>query len=373
MRFSSAQGKILCYQLFDIADEINLERLRTQWEGQKQDIQIVSRRSAPYYLQFATSPLLLPLGEKVIQLSEQLQVRAQLSAKVFTFGVISFTWEFPLPEQWQDLVDSSEIYIDNTALFQTSKVVLEELAPILNGVCIDPYAEALTEDYTIFYIQQFHPGKTYDAPTLMQELGGGIARLLRGESRTLSQAEQALVLSEHISYYEDDLVVVAWNSAFVYDPENSQDHIDMLEFAHAELLELRSYDALLDKELAEVYDEIAALSRRRALKSVFTNPYHFTTQRLLNLFLEFTELSDKIENVLKIIGELYSARIYRMMSRQLYLQDWHRRVDGKLENARQIYESLNTELENHRLYVLEMTIVVLIAIEIILIFTPFTH
>lgn len=46
------QGKILIYHLFDIADIIDLEKLRTKWAGRSTSIRLVSRRSSPYYMQF---------------------------------------------------------------------------------------------------------------------------------------------------------------------------------------------------------------------------------------------------------------------------------------------------------------------------------
>ena len=56
------QGERALENIFDIADEINLEKLRRQWAGRSTNIKLVSRRASPYYMQFENEPLLLPLG-----------------------------------------------------------------------------------------------------------------------------------------------------------------------------------------------------------------------------------------------------------------------------------------------------------------------
>jgi uncharacterized Rmd1/YagE family protein len=54
----------------------------------------------------------------------------------------------------------------------------------------------------------------------------------------------------------------------------------------------------------------------------------------------------------------------------LQLRDWQARVDGKLESARQIYDTLNSEMQTRRSTIMEITIIVLIAIEIVLVMFP---
>src|SRR5205085_648447 len=94
---------------------------------------------------------------------------------------------------------------------------------------------------------------------------GDIARLLMGEVRPLSTQARTELLSRRFSYFDDDLAIVTWSAALVVEsvPEDT-DVQYVLEFANAQLLELRFYDSLLDKELPRTYQEITA-SRRREL------------------------------------------------------------------------------------------------------------
>ena len=75
-----------------------------------------------------------------------------------------------------------------------------------------------------------------------------------GERRPLSEGAQRDLLRQRFSYYEDDLVVLTWDRAFIYEPRSDCDVADILEVANAQLLEMRYYDELLDDELPRMYD-----------------------------------------------------------------------------------------------------------------------
>lgn len=368
--FTVREGKILLYHLFDVADSISLEHFRQNWMGESTLIKLVSRRAAPYYLQFGTSPLLLPLGRKPLQIRpDQPEIDAEVNIKVFEFGVVSICWEIPMPALWDEAVKDALHFIDNFMIEEQSRELLKTIRPVMEPSLDKPYEEALIEDYTIFYVKHFE-GHKPNAEVVLEQLGPDIASMLRGESKPLSKAERELILGQRLSYFEDDLVVLAWNSAFIYDPESSNEHVDMLEFANAELLELRSYDSLLDRELKQIYHVIEQQTPGKWVVPIFSNPYQEATQKLMTLVLDVLELTDKIENSLKIIGELYSARVYRLMSSVLRLNEWQNRVDGKLNNARQIFDTLNHEVQNRRSTLLEITIILLIAFEIVLFIFP---
>ena len=73
-------------------------------------------------------------------------------------------------------------------------------------------------------------------------------------SRPLSDGARADLLRQRFSYYTDDLVVLTWDRAFIYEPRGDSDVADVLEIANAQLLEMRYYDELLDDELPRMYD-----------------------------------------------------------------------------------------------------------------------
>lgn len=366
------QGRILVYHLFAVADTIQLDRVRRLWEGRSTTTRLVSRRASPEYIQFVNPPVSLPLGERTLFPTPDTPIQARCRAKIFDFGVVAIRWEIDLPARWSDLVELAPRFVDNAAIEVLSRQVLEEIRPRLAESLCNPYREILEEDYTIFYVEAFEGDEPLSARALLSDYGGDIAQLIRGEQKALSPSEQIETLRQRITYFDDDLVVIDWNAALVYDHEGSTEHIDILEFANCELLELRYYDALLDRELDQIYHEIESGPPTR-WEYWLRNRYRQTSSRLLTLMVDVVDLKDQIENSLKIIGDLYSARVYRAIAERLRLKDWEASIEGKLRSARTIYEVLTDNLDIGRAVILELTIIILIAIEIVLFFVLPTH
>ncbi len=366
------QGRILVYHLFAVADTIDLDHVRRLWEGQSKTTRLISRRAAPEYIQFINPPVSLPLGERMLGLRPDEQIPGRAVAKIFDFGVVSIRWEIDLPKCWDDLVKQAPCFVDNSALEVLSRQLLAEIRPKLAPGLKNPYGEVLEEDYTIFYIESFEGVEPLSARQLLADHGADIAQLIRGEEKALSPSEQIETLRQRISYFDDDLVVIDWNAALVYDHEGSSEHVDILEFANCELLELRYYDSLLDRELDRIYHEVEN-GPASGWKYWLHNRYRPTSHRLLTLMVDVVELKDQIENSLKIIGDLYSARVYRSISDRLRLKDWEESIERKLRSARQIYEVLTDSLDIGRSVFLEWTIIILIAIEIVLLLILPSH
>jgi hypothetical protein len=193
-----------------------------------------------------------------------------------------------------------------------------------------------------------------------------LPRLILGETsgKSLSDHEAWDVTKHAFSYFSDDLAVVDWNSAFVYEPSGSRDIPDILEIATAQLLELRYYDDLLDRELGRLYDEME--KKRRLWLSLFRSDYADLRREVMVLMLEVAEFTERVENSLKVIGDFYLARVYRAAVRRFRIPAWQESVDRKEALVQQIYDLLNGEVEHGRMLVLEITIVVLILAEILM-------
>src|SRR6266446_4041971 len=82
-------------------------------------------------------------------------------------------------------------------------------------------------------------------PAAAQLLGScrqQIAQVVRGENSALSDDELREILQSAMSYYPNDLAVLGWNAAFVYDSAaGSETTLQLLEYANSQLLEFRHY------------------------------------------------------------------------------------------------------------------------------------
>lgn len=359
-----ASGQILVYHLFTVAGTVDLDRLGRALGADAAVARFTPRRPTPEHLQFRNPPLTFSLGTRTLHPRPDQAREARVSAKVFDFGVVALRWEVPCPDDWDGLVREADAYIDNPAIEVLSRQLLHDLEPRLAPFLDNPPREVLFEDYTIFYVQSF--AEALDAEQLLAERGASLAQLMRGEAKPLSASEQAEVLGKKVSYFADDLAVIDWNTAFIYDPEGATEHLDTLEFANAELLELRFYDRLLDEQLDTIYHEIERGQAVPRWKSWLRNDFQRTQQRLMAVTMDVIELTEQIENTLKFIGDLYSARVYRAISERLRLFEWEASIDGKIRTAQEVYQMLTDQVNTRRAVALEVIIILLIAFEVVM-------
>jgi hypothetical protein len=159
--------------------------------------------------------------------------------------------------------------------------------------------------------------------------------MLRGERQPLSDQEQTAIFSRRIFYLANDLVVPAWNAAFVYDTATgAQTALEILEFANSQLLEVRYYDERLDRELASIY---ADLQRPRWHDRWIGSRYARAARQVHSLFIEVNEVTDRTQNALKFIGDIYAARLFWLAADCLGLSTWKAEVEGKLKTLDDIY------------------------------------
>ena len=85
-----------------------------------------------------------------------------------------------------------------------------------------------------------------------------LLRTALGEDKPLSAA--AATLATPLSYYQDDLILLTWAAAIVIEPDPAarEDATLLLEFANAQLLSFRSYDAEVEHGLARITPRMPA-------------------------------------------------------------------------------------------------------------------
>jgi hypothetical protein len=217
------------------------------------------------------------------------------------------------------------------------------------------------EDYTVLVVERLAAGGT--VADLATHPLVWAAQL--GESRPLSAESSGLVTS--LSYFPDDLALLSWGAALFADPEPlaAETAANLVEFANVELLLLRSYDADLDAELPRVNQRVAA-ARRFALP--LARRYSRLLSEVQGLVLEIIEVSERVDNALKVTDDVYWNRLYSAMIEVLRVQVWRGVVDHKLALLRETYSMLHDDADAERTTALEIAIVLLIVVEIVLAF-----
>jgi hypothetical protein len=352
-----ATGVFHAYFLFDVADTIDLEKIAAVAGATAQRAPLRTRAvPSPGRIQFAVPPLSMSLPE--MELGGRV---GSVRAKIFDYGVISIRISFPHRGTWTEFAGvATALRSDDAALAHAERALASVLSDHA-GALDDPHAP-LVEDYYIHTVETF--AEPIEAATLLGERGTDLVALLTADARPLGAEELRESLRSHFTYYPDDLVVVLWDSAFVYDDAADARVIeDILEFANSQLVEFRTYDARLDAELDDIYALEAPktgsqrpLPRRAAEKRAAELRY---------LLADVRELTDRAGNALKMTGDAYYARVYRAIAVRLGLDDWQRQVDTKLDSVGEVYRFIVDQAETARSEFLEVIVIVLIAIEVV--------
>ena len=352
------------YRLFDVGYAIDLVRAIDLLASNAPE-RLRPVRGEAQALQIRNPPITVLLGSEALLIDGRPH-SAELSARVFDFGVVSVRVRVTMPERlsWDGFTRFGLAVNDHAAL---DAIVAQQLRLLVDRInsAIERHAVAdVREDYTVFRVTRAeHADGT---PARADALGAlDVAPLLLGEARPLSEEARRELLPHRFSYYGDDIAILTWENALVAEPgEHDTDLQYVLEFANAQLLELRYYDAILDEELPRLYDSIEAARRKYA---VFPGRRFATLlTRLQTVVADTTELVEGVENSLKVTDDVYLARVYSAALDIFRGRAWRAGIDRKLAILRDTYAMLNSEAQAARSETLEIAIVVLIVAEIVM-------
>jgi hypothetical protein len=365
------RGSVLVLIQFDVCEEIRLDVLRNIFGARTAGAAL---KKAPAYVQYQRMPVEETLDPLVLESGERLAGEI----KYYDYGVVSLELELPFAGDWETLVQLSCRWTSDTNFEKlASRIVqkkLERAAPAL----IKPYKKNpsddtpvwLQEDYFIFHVREvaLRDGKPTASPSadeLLAAHGDRIAQVVRGETAQLSDGERQEVLQSRISYYPNDLAVIGWNAAFIYDTAaGAETAIQLLQYANSQLLEFRHYDELLTRELENVYDFIDAggtglMSRWRTARAA---------TKLHTVLLDVNELTERADNAIKFLSDMFSARLYKLCAAKVGVPDYKDLVKEKLQTAEDLYRFMVEQFNQSRAFVLELMVVVILIVELVYFF-----
>ncbi|NPV89377.1 MAG: hypothetical protein HPY50_01215 [Firmicutes bacterium] len=364
------------YRFFDIAEEIDLAKVEEILSQTRTASRVRLTRFSCRSVQFRDPPVTVDLGGTRIRLKDGTTVLGSFSGKIYDLGVIGIALKVELGDrsfeeikrlgivltaEGECLNDSGIVSVETPgqgsdeasrtgdeledAFLNQKRSVCQLLGPALTK----PSGQDFMEDYTLYFFTSWD--ESWDP-----------APLLLAEDEPLSQQSRNDTLRHSLSYGPEDLTIITWDAALVYDATGGSDIPDLLEFAVVELLELRYYDRLLDKEMEKMYKEIEAVGYGFGRLS----KYRRLMKRLMELVLDITEVTERIHNSLKVTGDVFYARVYGTALTAFRTRAWMESVERKVALIQQNYSLLSGEVINQRSMMLEWAIVILISVEIIL-------
>jgi len=349
--------------LYDVAESIDLGKLRSLLGERGGSAEQAFPRRTPGYVRFEHPPIVEPAD--VIFISPGVNVSCPV--KYYAFGAIVIQVEVPFECDWNSLVQQGARWMDASdvepLVRELARRRLQHIQPTVTRATED----WLQENYLVVEIHEIRDaqGKQPTADELIAAHGGEMVQLIRGEAVSLAPRSIEEALDSSLSYYPSDLVVVGSHGAVVFDgAEDAAAVTQILEYAKMQLLEFRYYDRFMTRVLADFY---SALERKRnALLARWTLPRE--SQRFNMIRLDVMDLTERIDNAIKFVSDIYYARVYRLAAKRMGVQDYRKLVDQKLHTFGELYDSMVDRFNETRSFVLEVLVTILAVLDVIFLF-----
>jgi hypothetical protein len=354
---TTLRGAVMVLLQYDVAEAIRLDLLQELVSARKV-AKPSMKHPAPGYVRYQRPPVVVPVETLVLESGEQLHGEI----KYYDYGVLSVVFELPFGGGWEKLTALASRWVwDVDFAAQATAIVrasLERAAPAL----VKPYEEWLSEDYLIFHVREIDGSPT--VADLIREHGPRIAQVVRGDTGQLAESECNEVLQSRISYYANDLAVIGWNAAFLYDSTSgAETAVQLLEYANSQLLEFRHYDDLLTEELERVYTLLdkgtGTLARWRLARSA---------TRLHTVLLDVAELTEHADNAIKFLSDMFAARLYKLAALKVGVPDYKELVTRKVHTAEELYRFMVDQFNQSRAFFMELTVVIILVVELVYLF-----
>ena len=358
-------GKVVYMYAFDAAYEMTRQPVRELLGQPVAQFSVDASKRSPRHLFFYRPQMVrLPLMER---LGPHGRIRVERTVKLLPVGALSITISVPFEvNSIEDLVCYHDLEFNNGALNQEVRALAEEVRRELAPHFVRPVPHLLDEEaYTVFCLDApliAEDGEPLSAEDWLEDHRREVAALLTQETDVsqLSRQEATESTSAYLSYYENDLAVIDWDSALVVEePKHLDETLHVMELANLQLAELEAYDRLLDAALERSYRDLGKRSRRGPANVM---------RELREIRIDLARFSDELSNITKFFGDWHLARIYEKISARFHLGDWHHTIDEKLKTLDNLYQLLNQDMTNRWMIILELTIVLLFIIDLVVLF-----
>jgi hypothetical protein len=187
------------------------------------------------------------------------------------------------------------------------------------------------EDYSVFIVSGYE-----GEPEQFLEHASIIASLLKSERMELDPNEVEYTLKSQIKYANNDMSIIDWDGAFLFDPTgDTNEDLELLTLANLQLLRHRILDRQLDERLENLASRIHKTSPKiwfSQNKDLLQDVKDIVKGRMLSI----SELQ-RLERDIKLIGDWYSARFYDLATSKFKIEEWRKSIRGKVESLEDIF------------------------------------
>ncbi len=356
-------GHVLVMFAFDIGFQVDLEAASGAVQASRRLEAVRARRPAPVWFDYSPAPLRFRSDGASVGVAG-VQSEGEVDVLLYDFGAVLLTYRLPMPPTLAELPGLSARLSSDRELVADARARAERIMATLGEAVERARLHQAVEDYVVFAITGWPANET--PASLASAHADVLARAIEGETIELAPEQRDRLMGGRISYAPTDVAVIDWNAAVLFDRE-PEDVVAVLQHANVELLELRVLDDELDAILDHADETLNAILGRRIWPALGSGRM---LARFAAVQTDAAVMFEGVNNAIKLVGNQYLARLYRLAAQRLDLPTWQASVQRKLDAADNLYEKMSDTTSVRRLETLEWVIIILIAISIVLMFFP---
>lgn len=359
-------GHALAMFAFDIGFQVDLDAAEPLVREATRARVVRGRRPAPIWFDYSPAPLRLVVEGSSIDVGGRL-TEASAELLIYDFAAALLTYRLPLPATLEGLPALGADLYENTELEADAQERVARVMDVIRPAIDRPKLADAVEDYAVFAVTSWGEGvaprSIYEA---QREL---LAAAIEAEQIALAEEQTRRSTDGVMAYSTTDLAVIDWNAAILFDAQ-PEDVISVLQHANIELLELRVLDHELDAILDNADETLAGLTKTRLWPAFVSSGM---LRRFATVQTDAAVMFEGVNNAIKLLGNQYLARLYRLAASRLDLPAWQASVQRKLAATDSLYQKMSDSASTKRLEVLEWVIILLIAVSILLPLVPWYH
>ena len=194
-------------------------------------------------------------------------------------------------------------------------------------------ASGLYEEYSILLLAQVDGTPDEFIDHHAQDL----ARFVRSQREIFGPTEIEDILISRVRYSEEEMTLVDWEAAILISPSGDfQSDIELLKIGNYQLLRYRLLSQTIEENLQDINTSFFKGRRMTVLPGPTRRALHRIIHHRLELILDF----EHTEQNLLLIGDWYSAKLYRTILDEFYLDDWKLAVRSQLDNLENIVTTI---------------------------------
>lgn len=342
-------------RLFDAGASVDLAQVRSVLGRPVTRAPVQARSPLPAATQFAApveASFPLPDGP----------AGAVMEVRVHALGVIAVRvrWPCDVPGL-AGIAQAAEARFGGKGIDELAAKTAVDVRRDLGTALHEPYEAGLQAERYVAYCIHAVPA---EVPGLLERNAVAIAQLVSDSpGEDLVQARLAAAHKHTLQYTPGDAVVIGWDHGVILDEAGQyEDVLDVMELANLELLEFRTYDALLDAKLESSF---ATLDRLWGPGGLFRSA-RSALRDISRLRVDFARLTDNLHDTGKIFGDWYTAQLHRRLHERFHLASWERAVAAKMDTLEDMFHLAQEEANHRRSLTLEIMIVLLFLLDVFL-------